>query len=130
MTSVPLNYAICRLTIAFVWLYHGLVPKLLYLHEDELAMSLAAGLSQTAAETLATLAGVAEIGMAFAVLFFWRQRWPLILTVVAMLGLLVFVAAFQPELLGGAFNPVTTNAALIALAIVGLNLQRSDQEES
>ena len=52
--------------------------------------------------------------------FFWRSRWPLQLTMFAMVALLLFVAFFVPELLLGAFNPVTTNLAVIVLSWIGL----------
>lgn len=123
MSSTSLSYAVCRCTIAFIWFYHGLVPKLLYLHEDELAMSMATGLSRASAEQLAMIGGVFEIGMSVIVLLFWHQRWPLLLTAAVMIGLLAFVAMFQPVLLTAAFNPVTTNVAVVALSVVGLHLQ-------
>lgn len=118
------SYVVCRCTIAFVWFYHGLVPKLLLVHEDELAMTMATGLSQAGAEQLAFIGGMAEIGMSVVVLVFWHQRWPLLLTIAAMIGLLGFVILFQPALTGAAFNPVTTNIAVIALSVVGVHLQR------
>ncbi len=124
MNSAFLSYAVCRGTIAFIWFYHGLVPKLLYPHEDELAMSMAIGLSRAGAEKAATIGGMLEIAFAIAVLVFWRQRWPLLFTIAAMVGLLGFVVMFQPVLVGAAFNPVTTNIAVMALALVGLHLQR------
>lgn len=123
VSSIALSYAICRGTIAFVWFYHGLIPKLLYLHEDELAMNMATGLAHADAVQLATVAGVLEILMAVVVILFWRQRWPLLLTASAMVGLLAFVSLAQPELLVAAFNPVTSNLAVLALSIVGLQLQ-------
>lgn len=130
VSSTFVSYAVCRCTIAFVWFYQGLIPKLLYLHEDELAMSMATGFSRTSAEQLATIGGASEIGMSVVVLLFWRQRWPLLLTVFAMLGLLSFVILFQPVLLSAAFNPVTTNITVMALSGVGLHLQRLVQSES
>lgn len=123
VSSTFVSYAVCRCAIAFVWLYHGLVPKLLHLHEDELAMSMALGLSRSGAERISVIGGIAEIGMSVMVLLFWRQRWPLVLTAAAMCGLLAFVFIFQPALLGAAFNPVTTNISVIALAVVGLHLE-------
>ncbi|MBK1887630.1 DoxX-like family protein [Marinobacter sp. DY40_1A1] len=122
MNSPLLSYAVCRGTIAFIWFYQGLIPKLLYPHEDELAMSMAAGFSHSGAVQLAAIAGVLEIAMAVVILIFWRQRWPLLLTLAAMVGLLAFVMRVQPILLGGAFNPITTNAAVAALSIASLHL--------
>jgi len=116
------SYAVCRGAIAFIWFYHGLIPKLLYPHEDELAMGMAAGFSPAGALQLATIGGVLEITMSAVVLIFWRQRWPIVVTLIAMIGLLAFVALMQPMLLGAAFNPVSTNVAVAALAIVSLHL--------
>lgn len=130
MSSTSLSYAVCRGAIAFVWFYHGLIPKLLYLHEDELAMNMAIGLSHAGAARMATIGGALEIVMAIVVLVFWRQRWPLLLTASAMVGLLAFVILVQPGLLGAAFNPVTTNVTVLALSVVGLHLQRLEERES
>lgn len=129
MSSTSLNYGLCRGVIAFIWLYHGLVPKLLYLHEDELAMNIAAGLSHGDAVRLATVGGALEIVMAVIVMVFWRQRWPLLITAAAMVVLLAFVILAQPGLLVAAFNPVTTNVAVFALSIAGLHLQRLQECE-
>lgn len=122
VSSPFFSYAVCRGTIAFIWFYHGLIPKLLYPHEDELAISMAAGASPAGALQLATIGGAFEIAMSVVVLIFWRQRWPMVLTLIAMIGLLVLVALVYPMLLGAAFNPVSTNVAVGALAIVGLHL--------
>jgi hypothetical protein len=130
VSSTFLSYAVCRGTIAFIWFYHGLIPKLLYPHEDELAMSMAAGFSRDGAVQLATIGGALEIAMSVVVLLFWRQRWPMLLTFVAMIGLLVFVILVQPVLLGAAFNPVTTNVAVAALSIVGLHLLHVIESDS
>ncbi|MDS1310093.1 DoxX-like family protein [Marinobacter xiaoshiensis] len=124
MNSPILSYAVCRGTIAFIWFYQGLIPKLLYPHEDELAMNMAVGFSRSEAVQLATVAGVLEIAMAVAILIFWRHRWPLLLTLASMVCLLAFVVLVQPLLLGNAFNPVTTNVAVAALSITSLHLLR------
>ncbi|HDZ39145.1 MAG TPA: hypothetical protein ENH62_12800 [Marinobacter sp.] len=131
VNSPLFSYAVCRGTLAFIWFYQGLIPKLLYPHEDELAMSMAAGFSRSDAVQLATIAGVLEIAMAVVTLIFWRQRWPMLLTLAAMIGLLAFVILVQPMLLVAAFNPVTTNVAVAALSITSLHLLRvigSDRE--
>lgn len=130
MNRLVHSYALCRLSIAFVWFYHGLVPKLLGPHADELAMNMSLGLSEPGAVMLARVAGVGEILMAGCVLLFWKQRWPLLLTAVSMLGLLLFVLIFQPPLLLGAFNPVSTNLAVFALSVVALQLLAAQMRES
>lgn len=119
---------LCRLTIAFVWFYHGLVPKLLGPAPGELRMDQALGLSGNAAVQLAYAAGIAEIAFAAVLLLVRDREWPLWLTIAAMGGLLAYASWSAPALLGEAFNPVTTNAGVAALAIVALLLQRSLRE--
>lgn len=116
---------LCRLAIAFVWFYHGLVPKLLGPAPDELQMDRALGLSGSAAIQLADAAGIGEILFAAVVLIVRDREWPLWLTMAAMAGLLAYAAWSAPILLGAAFNPVTTNACVAALAAAALLLHRS-----
>ena len=115
---------ICRGAIAFVWSYHGLVPKLLGPAADELLMDRALGVSDDHAVQIARTAGVAEIAMAACVLLLPRREWPLWLTLGLMAALLAYVALFVPALLAAAFNPVTINLCVMALAAVALCLQR------
>ncbi len=91
-------------------------------------MNMAVGFSRSEAVQLATVAGVLEIAMAVAILIFWRHRWPLLLTLASMVGLLAFVVLVQPLLLGGAFNPITTNAAVAALSIASLHLLQATEK--
>lgn len=116
------TYALCRGTVAFVWLYHGLVPKLLGPHEDELSMNQALGLSVVEAHNLALASGVAEAAFGLSILLFWNHRWPLLITAASMVGLLLFAALSLPSLLLAAFNPLTTNLCVFVLAIVALRL--------
>ena len=118
----PTNYALCRITVALVWLYHGLVPKWLGPDADELMMNQALGLSLEQAETLSYFAGAAEITFAAIILIYWRARWPLMLSALGLIGLLGYVVLAAPQLLMGAFNPVTTNLPLVVLSIVALRL--------
>lgn len=111
--------AIARLALGLVFLYHGLVPKLLFLSPDEVRMIEAHGWPLST-QRIADVAGAAEIVLALAILLLRRSRWPLWLAAAALLGLLVDVALFAPELLLGAFNPVSTNVAALALCAIAL----------
>jgi uncharacterized protein YjeT (DUF2065 family) len=106
---------IARIALAMVFIWHGLVPKIFWLSPDELAMIQAHNLP--APEWVARLAGVAEISL--GVLLLWqRQRWPLLLAAVLLIGLLLDVVLFSPHLLLQAFNPLSTNLAALALCSV------------
>lgn len=101
-----------RIALALVFIWHGLVPKILWLSPDELAMIQTHGLP--APEWVARIAGLAEIIL--GLLLLWRHwRWPLLLAGVLLIGLLLDVALFSPHLLLQAFNPLSTNLAALAL---------------
>jgi DoxX-like family len=114
-----LIYAFSRGTMAFIWFYHGLVPKLLYHDKAELDL-LSRILPPKSLHTAATLAGLVEVAFAFLLVLLWRRAWPLWLTIVLMLVGIPVVAASAPEYLSGAFNPVTLNISLAALASIAI----------
>lgn len=122
MLTDPLNriYAICRITVSFIWFYHGLVPKLLFKHVDEYTPLWAAGFSDLSAEWMVRMAGIAEIGMAIALLLFWRARSLFWVTIGLMGVALIGVAAASPRMLYAAFNPVSLNLSMMALSAIGL----------
>lgn len=115
--------AIARLALGVVFLYHGLVPKLLFLSPDEVRMIEAHHWSLSTLR-IAQASGATEVALGLAILLLRRSRWPLWLAAVALLALLVDVALFVPELLLGAFNPVTTNIAALALCLIALQGER------
>jgi hypothetical protein len=114
-----LMHGLARATIAFVWLYHGLVPKLLHRHPDELALMTASGASERAAPGLVRLLGLGEVAFGCCWLLPWRPRWPFVLNIGLMLLATAIVSRRAPRYLVAAFNPVTLNAAMIALSLVG-----------
>lgn len=103
---------VARVALALVFIWHGLVPKILWLSPDELAMIQAHNLP--APEFVARIAGLVEIILGLLLLW-WRQRWPLLLAGVLLAGLLLDVMLFSPHLLLQAFNPLSTNLAALAL---------------
>lgn len=115
-------YTYCRLTLAAVWFYQGLVPKLLGPDHIELQMNMALGLHSVKATQLSYIAGAAEIGFALVLLAFWRSAWPLILSNLSLALLLPYSLWAQPELATSAFSPVITNLPLIVLGFIGLKL--------
>lgn len=108
-------HGIARLTLTFVWIWHGLVPKLLFRDPDEQTMLQQAGLSPH----WLVYVGSLEIALGIAVLLLWRQRWLFVVQTLLMAAALVSVAARSPAYLHHAFNPVTLNLLVIALALAG-----------
>jgi hypothetical protein len=111
-----LIYLVARGTMAFIWLYHGLVPKLLYHDAIELDLLSRIGTPGSRLQAAATVAGLVELIFSFLLVALWRQSWPLWLTLGLMLFGIPVVAITAPTYLSAAFNPLTLNLAVAALA--------------
>jgi hypothetical protein len=113
-----LVHALARFALAFVFLYHGVVPKLLNPHPDELAMMRNAGISQDAVGTAIVAVGIIEVAFALCLIVWWIGRWPLVVCLAAMCLATVSVAATSPAYFRGAFNPASLNMAVACLALI------------
>jgi len=110
---------VARVTLALAFLWHGLVPKLLYRHADELALLRDSGLSASAAERMVTIVGVAEVVYGLALLALWRVRALFLPAAIAMVVVTPGILAGSPRFIPAAFTPVTLNLCVAAVAIVG-----------
>jgi uncharacterized membrane protein YphA (DoxX/SURF4 family) len=117
---MALIHGVARLALAFVFIYHGLVLKLLTLAPDEQAMALNAGIPPGHVPTVLTAAGLVELALAIALLVFWHRRWPVLVCVSFAVVTTVGVAITSPNFLFAAFNPVSLNAGILALSVVDL----------
>ena len=113
--NLAVIHAVARLGIVFTWLWHGLVPKVIFAHADEQTMMIEAGLSVA----LLPLVGVSEALIGVAGLVLWNWRAFFLLNVLLMFVTLGSVAVTSPWYLKGAFNPVTLNSGMIVMSIVG-----------
>jgi hypothetical protein len=89
---------VARFIISFSWIYHGLVPKLIWVAPLEKEITASLGLSEELSLLVTKSAGVAEI--LFGMLFFFLYKNKLInqLNIIGLTGLLSFVAIFNTGL--------------------------------
>jgi uncharacterized protein YjeT (DUF2065 family) len=113
-----LVHATARVALAFVFLYQGLLPKLIYRHASEFSMLTDAGLHPDTASRMLTVIGVMEVALGAAIMTMWRAQWPFAVIVLLMPVALIGVATASPHVLIAAFNPVALNIAVAALAAV------------
>jgi len=95
-------HALARLFIAFIWVWQGLFPKLLFPSGDEKLMLIAAGASISFLPAI----GVAEIMFGISAIALWRCRGFLVLNGLIMVAALLEVTLRSPSYLLAAFNPV------------------------
>jgi uncharacterized membrane protein YphA (DoxX/SURF4 family) len=113
-------YTVARAGLVLVWLYHGLLPKLLFHNADELRMISRVAIPGISTPAALPVAGGLEVCLGIAILILWKSRWPLWLAIPLMMLALVSVAVTSPEYLTAALNPVTLNLSVAALAAIAL----------
>jgi hypothetical protein len=114
-----ITHAAARIGLAAVFFWHGLVPKLLVRHPDEMRLIEESGVPAGLAPTLLTAAGILEVAYATALILLWRARWMYLLTAILLTLLLVPALFADASLVTDPFSPVTLTIALLALCLVG-----------
>ena len=104
-----------RCMLAFVFIYHGLVPKILWLSAMEAELASAHGVD---ASVISPLAGVLEILLGLSLVLWRRSLLPVYAAIALLAALLFDVMLVRPDLLIEAFNPVTLNLATMFIGYV------------
>ena len=112
-----------RYILGLSWIYHGLFPKLVTVAPLEKALTATIGLSDQMSYMVTKFAGVSEIIFGLIIIVFYKNASVIKFNIFVLLALCVFVAIQMPSLLIEAFNPVTTNFALIGLSYILLRAQ-------
>ncbi|MDD7983426.1 DoxX-like family protein [Lentisphaera marina] len=110
---------ISRYSLAAIFFYHGLVPKLLFKSEQEVLMN-NAFLPFMEKDFALTSSGIAEIIYALALVIFSTNKkllYPaMAFSILATLAIIIQL----PQLMTHAFNPFSINLAVFSLALIDL----------
>jgi len=112
-----LAHALARVGLALIWIYQGLVPKLLVSHPAEHAPFDQLGLGAVSGEAVAVL-GVLEIAFGIALLVRWRSTWLAYLAGFVPIMLTVGAVVDDPAIALGPYNPVVTTLGMAALGVI------------
>jgi uncharacterized membrane protein YphA (DoxX/SURF4 family) len=97
--------AICRVALALIFVYHGLVPKLLVQHEQELAMIRASGITTGMDQAVLFAFGIFEVIFGVLLLLLWRSRGIYLLSVVLLIAFALSALVVNPGVFLAPFNP-------------------------
>lgn len=111
----PQQRAVCAATLGFCWIYHGVVPKLLFRDSGEMEIFEALGIGWP---WVLTAAGVAEILFGAAMLI-RPARILFLLNLIALPALAAGALIGRPALYTEPFNPASTSMAMMAVAWIG-----------
>ena len=117
---LALVHGLARIGMAAIFVWHGLVPTLLGPDATELRMMAEVGVPAGAIVASLRALGAAEVVLALALLLTWHRSgfaW-LALAFAVVATAVTTIAA--PEVVGGAFTPVTLNLGLGLLAAIDL----------
>jgi len=119
-----------QFALAALWLYQGLVPKILFQSTAELQIWQNMGVSLLLAKSLAGLSGLCE--MLFGLCFLKWNRSLLLhsLNIAGLGGLLLLIVLTDPLQLIAAFNPVVMNIAMLMLSVIAIQIIRQEQREA
>jgi hypothetical protein len=110
---------LCRIALAFSWIYQGAVPKIVCQSRGEIdLLGHLIPVYQWVCEAVFWI-GTGEILFGILLLFA-AWIWLFWLNIVALIGLLFFVLLFEPAMFTLPFNPLTLNMSLIALSVIAL----------
>jgi uncharacterized membrane protein YphA (DoxX/SURF4 family) len=123
---------VCRVALGAVWLYEGLVPKLLFIRPDQLDLVQRSGLYFGTPERFLQLLGAAQIAFAIWLLAGFAERLAVSVATIGMAILIALVARNNPSMLTDPYGALIKDLCLIACAYVvwsfapTATLERSD----
>jgi hypothetical protein len=107
---------ISRLSLGLVWFYEGLVPKLLFVRQDQVELVRRSGIYFGTAEFFLQLLGAAQVGFAIWLLAGFRQRLAVAIATLGMWILIVLVAMANPSMLTDPYGALIKDLCLTACA--------------
>lgn len=119
------SHWLISLLFAFIWIYHGLVPKLMNMHPEEVDMvrrSLSVDSSQAA--LLVIVIGVGEVLFGLVWLFYRNKRQLFRLQILLFPLLTLSALLSHSNYFVQPFNPLTFNASLFVVTIVGFIMSK------
>lgn len=110
---------------SFVWIYHGLIPKLIFKHPDEVFMlTYVVPLSYDVAYWIVMVAGIIEVVFGVILLLYRNKRFLFLIQIIVFPLLTITAIMADLSTLTQPFNPLTFNLSLFILSIAGFALTK------
>jgi peptidoglycan/LPS O-acetylase OafA/YrhL len=108
---------VSRFALGTVWLYEGVVPKILFLRADELDLVERSGLMWRTPEWTLEILGVAQIVFGLWLIIGWAERLAVAIATLWMWILIILVAGGNPAMLTDPYGALVKDLCLIACAV-------------
>ncbi|SES18504.1 DoxX-like family protein [Psychrobacillus sp. OK032] len=104
----------------FIWVYQGLIPKLVMMHPEEVRMTKnLLSITVSEASSLVTTIGMVEIIFGFIWLLYHHKKRLLTIQLILFPLLTLSAIIAEPAIVSHPFNPITFNIVLFVLSIIG-----------
>ena len=117
----------CRLGVGFLYIYHGLIPKIIWLSPIEVELVQLSG-TGVSAKFISPFAGLMEIVLELTIIFYRKRIYPVYIAAILLAALLLYTAYVMPSLLVGAFNPMSTNISGLILCFIAIYSQHHSRD--
>ena len=111
-----------HITLAVLWVYQGLIPKVLYKAQDEQYIWQQQGFDELTSLMLMQFSGYIEIIFGMLFLVFKQSKILHFLNILGVLGLSLLIAIIDMRYFQNAFYPFVMNVAMASLSIIALQL--------
>lgn len=111
---------ICTSAIGAVWIYMGIVPKLIFPDTGEMEMMRGSGIFSGYESSALTFIGIGEALFGILVLTV-RKRIIHVLSIVGLLCLAVGAWIGKPEVYSQPFNPFVITVPMVALSLIAMS---------
>ena len=111
-----------HITLAVLWVYQGLIPKVLYKAQDEQYIWQQQGFDELISLMLMQFSGYIEIIFGMLFLVFKQSKILHFLNILGVLGLSLLIAIIDMRYFQNAFYPFVMNVAMASLSIIALQL--------
>jgi uncharacterized membrane protein YphA (DoxX/SURF4 family) len=108
---------IARLALGLVWIYEGLVPKILFLRADELDLVQKSGLVWRSPQYTLLILGFAQIAVGLWLIIGCAERLAVVVATLWMFVLILLVAGANPGMLTDPYGALVKDFCLVACAI-------------
>jgi uncharacterized membrane protein YphA (DoxX/SURF4 family) len=115
--KITRDQLISRIALGLVWLYQGVVPKILFPRADEIGLVRASHLVWRTPELTLQILGVAQIVVGLWLIIGIAERAGVFIATVWMLILIGLVANGNPSMLTDPYGALVKDLCLVACAI-------------
>ena len=114
--------------LAILWIYQGLIPKIIYKVVEEQKFWTSFGFNETTVFSLIKMSGYVEIFFGLLFITFRKSKILHYINISTMLIFFIVVITLYPYYFSHAFNPFVMNTGMMALSIAALQLLHLDQQ--